>query len=85
MLEWTWASAEEATAVAVAAAAAVIATLEPTAAAATPMVLRGGPGAAQPRCLDLEGAVAQPGSLATCELAGKEVGAAAAGDDPTAH
>ena len=85
MLEWTWASAEEATAVVVAAAAAVIATLELTAAAATPMVLRGGPGAAQPRCLDLEGAVAQPGSLATCELAGEEVGAAAAGDDPAAH
>ena len=70
---------------AVAAAAAVIATLEPTAAAATPMVLRGGPGAAQPRRLDLEGAVAHPGSLATCELAGEEEWAAAAGDDPTAH
>ena len=70
---------------AVAAAAAVIATLELTAAAATPMVLRSGPGAAKPRRLDLEGAVAQPGSLATCELAGEEEGAAAAGYDPAAH
>ena len=71
--------------VAAAAAAAVNTTLELATAAAAPMAPRGGPGAAQPQQLDLEGAVVLPGSLATCKREGEEDGAAAPGFEPPAR